>query len=123
SPSADTRTQAAQALGMLGARAKSSIPDLIDLLDDRASTVAYAACQGLAGIGDASPKVVAALVALLGHKDAARVAGASYAMRALQVTPPQVPTPLEKVVERKDKDADAPRDVVRHSLELIRKGK
>jgi HEAT repeat protein len=123
SPNAETRNQAAQALGLLGDKAKSRVPDLLDLLDDRASPVAYGACAGLASIGDASPKVVAALVALLEHKDPIRVSGAAQALAVLKVNTPQVTGALEKLLKREDKDADRLRDVVRSSLEQIRKGK
>src|SRR5439155_1733886 len=69
----ETRIQAVQALAALGTRAKSRLPQIVAMLDDREAVVVDGACLALVRMGDTSDKVTDPLISLLEHKDPNRV--------------------------------------------------
>jgi hypothetical protein len=96
----ENRIQAVQALGALGKDAKSKLPAIIIMLDDKETAAAAAACQALVRMGDKSDKVTDALLSLAGHKDPNRAACAVLALANLRANSDRVITGLEKVIDK-----------------------
>src|SRR5262249_12023870 len=116
----ETRAQAAMALGVLGPKAKSRVPDLLALLDDQEPvTVVYGACAALGHIGVTSDQVIEAMLKLLEHSDPYRVSAGAQVLGKLKVNSPRIMTALEKVLERKEKDFDPVRAGVRSARQVI----
>jgi hypothetical protein len=119
----EVRAQAAQALGALRGRAKSRIPNLIAMLDDKEAIAVHGACMALAQIGEHDNRVLDALIHLLDHKDPNRVASACMALVELGQGNSRVKEAIEKQLERKDKDSDQLRLFIRAALEHLEKPK
>jgi hypothetical protein len=95
----EIRTQAVQALGALGSKAKSKIPAIIVMLDDKEVIAVDAACKALARMGDTSNRVLDALISLTKHKDVNRVGSAVIALANLKANDPNVLAALEKAID------------------------
>jgi HEAT repeat protein len=120
----ETRAQAAMALGVLGSKAKSQVPALLALLNDKEPLpVLYGACAALARIGDTRDDVINAMLKLLEHKEAHRVSASAQVLGQLKVNNPQIMAGLKKVLDRKEKEFDPFREVVRSAMDQITKGK
>ncbi|MFO0928389.1 MAG: hypothetical protein U0736_15335 [Gemmataceae bacterium] len=100
----DTRVQAIAALGGLGKQARSRVPALMAMLDDKDGIAVQTACSALANIGEKSDRVVYRLLELVNHKDPVRAAGAISALVTLRADPPRVIAVLDKLLEKKDLD-------------------
>lgn len=72
SPQQRMRVQAARAIGVMGTKASSAVPDLLKALDDKDSEVVFEACNALAGARDVSPKVMTALTDLSKRENAGK---------------------------------------------------
>jgi HEAT repeat protein len=64
----DVRIQGIHALGVLGKKAKSKVPDLVNLLSDSEDTVVIAAAQALTVMSDSSERVLSRLIDLTRDK-------------------------------------------------------
>jgi len=100
----ETRIQAANALGALGARAKSRVPMLVVMLKDPETSAVWAACNALGSIGVVTDKVVDALMELVAHKDPSRAAAAVTTLVNLKVNTTRVTGTLDKMLEDKKLD-------------------
>jgi HEAT repeat protein len=118
--SLEVRSQAAQALGALGTRAKGAVPTLVAQLADHETLVVSGACVALAQIGDKNDKVIDAMIPLLSDKDPVRVTAALSALVHLGHLNPKVIAALEKQVERTDKDSDVLKPYFRSALEQVK---
>lgn len=100
----DTRVQAISALGALGKQAKSRVPTLVAMLDDKDAVAVQAACSALGNIGEKDERVVTPLLSLLQHKDPIRAAGAVNALVTLKAKTTPVTSAMDKMLEKKDLD-------------------
>jgi HEAT repeat protein len=100
----ETRTQAAEALGALGSRAKSKVPALVGMLKDRDLVAVHRACIALGRMGDTSEPVVDGLLEILAHKDPKRAMFAVKAIVDLKLKSSRVLTTLDKMLENKNLD-------------------
>src|SRR5262249_12571130 len=99
-PETEVRVNAIQALGTIGAKAKSTAPNLLDALPDKDVGVVVVVCQARVLVGDASPKVINALTELSENKKAEEPIQKAAARAAeLLKNPPKA----EKENEKKDK--------------------
>jgi HEAT repeat protein len=118
----ELRSQAAQALGALGPRARSRIPALLDMLTkDPESVAVQGASIALVNIGEASEKVVEALLEVLKHKDPKKAVAAVRGLVELRVNTPQVRGAMEEVL-KSTKDSNL-RQWISDGLEVIKKPK
>jgi HEAT repeat protein len=120
----EVRCQAAQALGALGDRAKSRVPNLLAMLDDKEAMAVYGACVALSEIGDKSDRVIDAVIPLLdkdGDKDGERAFAACTALVRLGALNPKVMAALQKQTERTDKDSDKLKPMFRAALDEVKK--
>jgi HEAT repeat protein len=69
-PEMEVRVNAIQALGTVGTKARSAVPNLIDALGDKEVGVVVLVCQALVALGDGGPKVINALTELSENKKA-----------------------------------------------------
>jgi HEAT repeat protein len=70
----ETRVQAVGALGALGKHAKSKLPNIIIMLDDKETAAVAAAALALVSMHDKSDRVIDALISLAGHKEKQKAA-------------------------------------------------
>lgn len=103
----ETRVQAAGALGSLGDKAKSRIPDLVALLKDKETVIVQAAAMALSGIGDSDEKVVDGLLKVCDHKDPATAATGIIALVNLKADYPRVIKKLKVMDEAKGTKVNA----------------
>jgi HEAT repeat protein len=104
SPESDIRKQVLLALEAIGPRAHSCVPDVLETLDDKDPAVVVAACAALGRLGDHSPKVTDALIAVTRRKEPALVYAACMALGEIGVTAPEVMNALAQVEQRKELD-------------------
>jgi HEAT repeat protein len=118
--SLEIRSQAAQALGALGDRAKSRIGALIAMLNDKEAVAVSGACTALAQIGDKSDKVIDGLLQVAQHKDPYRAAPAIIALVNMKATNTRVLEGLEKVRANKDTHEDLLK-LTKHAIDELKK--
>lgn len=92
------RLDAAEALGKIGPRAKTTIPDLMRLLKDQNVLLSYAAAEALGKMG---PQVIRPLTELLKAKDKDVRWAAMEALR--QVGPAAVPALMDLLKDKEDR--------------------
>jgi HEAT repeat protein len=95
----EVRSQAAQAIGSLGAKAKSKIPVLIKMLNDKQPVAIMGACMALAGVGEKDDKVIEGLLEVVDHKEAYCAATAVISLVNLKADAPSV---LKKFQAKRD---------------------
>ncbi len=104
SPDSELRQQVLRALAAIGIRARTCVPDVLEIMDDRDPAVVAMACFALGHISEYAPKVTEALIAASRRKEPNVVWGACDAMGNLGVASPEVIAALEQVMQRKDVD-------------------
>jgi HEAT repeat protein len=96
----EIRSQAVQALAALGKKAKSQVPAIITMLDDKEIVAVDSACMALVRMGDTSDQVINPLLSLTQHQDPNRVGAAVVALVNLKASGSPVLSTLEKVLEK-----------------------
>src|SRR5262249_38696857 len=69
SPEREIRLQCLLALAAMGAKARTCIPDIIEMLDDKEQTVVGAACTALAHMEDHSARLLNGLIKVSERKE------------------------------------------------------
>jgi hypothetical protein len=122
SPEREIRVQCLHALGAIGGKARTAIPDVIEALNDKETQVITAACQALPHMDDHSPRVVNALVKITERSEQSLIYAGCEALGEIGVTQPEVMTALESVANRKELDPQL-RQAVGGILDKLKKPK
>jgi HEAT repeat protein len=117
----EIRSQAAAALGALRGRAKSRVPSLIAMLDDKEALAVHGACVALMSIGEKDDRVLDPLISLLDHKDPNRVMSACMALVELGRGSSRVHAAIKKQLDRKEKDIVQIHPFIQAALDYLEK--
>jgi HEAT repeat protein len=122
SPEREIRVQCLTALGAMGGKARTLIPDMLVALDDKEVEVIAAACRALPRMDDHSARVLNALIKVTERPEQMLVYTACEALGEMGVPHEEVMNALEAVRGRKELEPKL-RQAVGGIVEKLRKPK
>jgi HEAT repeat protein len=120
SPEREIRLQVLLALAAMGNKARNCVPDALEALEDKETSVVAAACTALGYLGDQGPRVMNALVKMTERKEQPIVYAACEALGHMGRAQPEVVAALTAVTQRKELDDQILREAT-HILEKLKK--
>jgi HEAT repeat protein len=122
----EMRVQAVGALGAIGGKARSYVPNILDMLRDKELLVRMTACAALAHMDDHSDRVLKGLTNVMLQsglrEDLPQVIAAANALAEIGVANNDVTDAFQKVLERKNLEENE-RKMIEKALEKLQKPK
>ncbi len=119
SPEREIRLQCLMALSMLGSRARTAVPDVLEMLDDKEKEVVGAAISALPRMDDRGARVLNALIKITKGSEQPLILMSCIALGDIGIAQPDVTEALTAVTQRKELEAQL-RQVVEKILEKLR---